>query len=160
MFTIRSLFSIGELLRLLQFNFAVAALGQRLAACWTRRFSVVLPRVEEVRPKSKGSSIMRKLMIAAALVSTAVGTPALARDGSAYVGLDVGLLRPSRPKIRLTTCSGTFENAIRVRHKLGIDADAVFGYDFGMFRLEGELGYKDAKTKDATASSNDLNFFD
>ena len=103
---------------------------------------------------------MRKLMIAAAVVSTAVGTPAFARDGAPYVGVDAGLLRPSPLKIRLTTSSGTFENAIRVRHKLGIDADAVFGYDFGMFRLEGEFGYKDAKTKDATLSRAAVNAID
>src|SRR4051794_40596041 len=98
-----------------------------------RWFSVVLSRVEESSTQLKGSSIMRKLMIAAAVVSTAVGTPAFARDGAPYVGVDVGLLRPSPLKVRLTSSPGTFDNAMRIRHKLGIDADAVFGYDFGMF---------------------------
>jgi len=95
---------------------------------------------------------MRKLLIAAALVSTAVGTPAFARDGSVYVGVDAGLLKPSPARVRLTRSAGVIENAVRIRHKLGIDADAVAGYDFGMFRLEGELGLKSAKTKDAALS--------
>ncbi|MGI8706545.1 MAG: outer membrane protein, partial [Sphingomicrobium sp.] len=30
-------------------------------------------------------------------------------------------------------------------YKTGFDIDAIAGYDFGMFRLEGELGYKRAK---------------
>ena len=31
-----------------------------------------------------------------------------------------------------------------VRHHSGFDVDAIAGYDFGMLRLEGELGYKRA----------------
>src|SRR4249919_2099683 len=103
---------------------------------------------------------MRKLMIAAAVVSTAVGTPAVAHDGAAYVGLDVGLMSPRSMKIRLTNPAGSFEDAIRLRHQLGIDADALAGYDFGMFRIEGEFGYKQASTKDAELSSAALRQYD
>jgi hypothetical protein len=45
---------------------------------------------------------MRKLMIAAAFLSTATATPALARDGSVYVGLDAGLIRAQSLNLRFT----------------------------------------------------------
>ena len=40
----------------------------------------------------------------------------------------------------------TYDNVFGVNYKTGLDVDAIAGYDFGMFRLEGELGYKRAKT--------------
>jgi hypothetical protein len=107
----------------------------------------------------KGIPIMRKLMIVAALVSTAIATPALARDGAPYVGIDAGLLRPSSLHLRLTTSTTAFEDAITIKHKLGIDGDAVFGYDFGMFRVEGELGYKYSKLNSGLISRAALNAY-
>ena len=41
----------------------------------------------------------------------------------------------------------TLDNVARVKNKTGYDVDLIGGYDFGMFRLEGELGYKRAKLK-------------
>src|SRR3954471_3488924 len=86
--------------------------------------------------------MMRKLVIAAALLSTATATPALARDGAAYVGLDAGLLRPNSLKLDYSSATTTIDNALRLHHRWGYDTDLVFGYDFGMFRAEGEIGYK------------------
>jgi opacity protein-like surface antigen len=108
---------------------------------------------------TKGNPIMRKLMIVAAIVSTALTTPAAARDGAPYVGIDAGLLRPSPLNLRLTSTPLTVENALRIRHKIGFDGDAVFGYDFGMFRVEGELGYKYAKLNRATAARSAVNAY-
>jgi opacity protein-like surface antigen len=96
---------------------------------------------------------MRKFMIAAALVSTATATPALARDGSAYVGIDAGVQSASRLTARFTNANVSINNAEMIKHKLGYDVDAVFGYDFGMFRVEGELGYKHADFKNATIAT-------
>src|SRR5947209_18221139 len=77
-------------------KFAGAALMQRSVACWIARISVGFVQSREMLDVgTEGISIMRKLMIAAALVSTAMATPAMARDGAPYVGLDVGVLRPS-----------------------------------------------------------------
>lgn len=90
---------------------------------------------------------MRKLMIAAALTSTAVAAPAVARDGSGYVGLDAGLVRAASLNLRFTNSAITVPNGERLKHKWGYDFDGVAGYDFGMFRLEGELGYKHSPTK-------------
>src|SRR6266550_2958492 len=39
----------------------------------------------------------------------------------------------------------------------GYDVDLIGGYDFGMFRLEGELGYKRAKTKSLSLNSAFVN---
>jgi opacity protein-like surface antigen len=100
---------------------------------------------------------MRKFVIAAALVSVALGTPALARDGSPYVGADAGLLKPERLDLRFISAGGaSVSDALRLRHKAGYDVDGVFGYDFGMWRLEGELGYKHARLKDAVAERDAL----
>ena len=38
----------------------------------------------------------------------------------------------------------TLNDGVSIKHKTGIDADLIGGYDFGMFRLEAETGYKHA----------------
>jgi opacity protein-like surface antigen len=93
---------------------------------------------------------MRKLVVAAAFLSTAIATPALARDATPYVGIDAGLVRPDKLKLRFVNSATSVDNGVVLRHKWGFDGDAVFGYDFGMFRLEGELGYKRSSIKDAS----------
>src|SRR5258708_31642422 len=101
------------------------------------------------RSRKKGDSIVRKLMIAAALVSTALATPAVARDGSAYVGIDAGVVKPSSLDLRFTNSAVSVDNGERLRHKWGYDVDAVFGSDFVMFLLQGGVGYKHASLKSA-----------
>ena len=96
---------------------------------------------------------MRKLFLAAA-ATVAIAAPAAARDGSGYVGIEGGVLKPQSQDIfgsvdftnPLTTDIAR-SNVASVRYKMGYDVDLIGGYDFGMFRLEGELGYKRAKTK-------------
>lgn len=84
---------------------------------------------------------MRKLALAAALATSALATPALARDNSWYVGVDAGVLLVEDQDIR-------FNPGVTVPdvdyHK-GYDFDANIGYDFGSFRLEAEAAYKRAK---------------
>src|SRR5947209_10728795 len=93
---------------------------------------------------------MRKLVIAAALVSTALATPAFARDGAAYVGIDAGVMKANSLKLKFTNSATSVSDAVRLKHKWGYDLDAVFGYDFGMFRLEAELAYKHARVNRAS----------
>ena len=85
---------------------------------------------------------MRKLAIAVALASTALATPAVARDHSLYVGLEGGAMwvedSPFNVTDNLTNPHFTLD------HKTGYDVDAIAGYDFGAVRLEAELGYKHA----------------
>ena len=95
---------------------------------------------------------MRKLAIAVALASTALATPALARDKAWYVGVEGGAmivedihfdiphLAAHSPRTPLTSIS-----------EYGYDVDGNVGYDFGMFRLEAEVGYRQAAVESADA---------
>ena len=99
---------------------------------------------------------MRKYLLAAVAAAT-LATPAMARDGSGYVGVEGGILFPRNQDVFgsvdfTAPPTGTADIAEgdigRVRWKNGFDIDLIGGYDFGMFRVEGELGYKRAKAKD------------
>lgn len=95
--------------------------------------------------------MMRKCLFlsAAALAALITAGPALAKDGSGYVGFDIGAVWPKSqdleaavdftnpvvPDIPFTDVGSLHMNA-------GVDADIIAGYDFGMFRVEGEVGYK------------------
>src|SRR5438552_10321698 len=127
----------------------------------------------------KGVSKMRKLLLATTATLAVVATPAAARDGSGYVGLEGGILFPhSQNGVFTATFTQTAQSpaagtaaplpgtglvgalpaalatpptavtgASSVKWKEGYDVDLIGGYDFGMFRLEGELGYKRSKIK-------------
>src|SRR5947209_12676940 len=92
---------------------------------------------------------MRRLTFAAALVSTALASPAFARDGAAYIGIDAGIMKPLRTNLDFSNSTTSVTDAVQLRHKLGYDVDALGGYDFGMFRLELEGAYKHAGLKSA-----------
>lgn len=92
---------------------------------------------------------MRKLTIAAAIASTVVATAANARDGSPYVGIDFGLVKPQATPLRFTDNTDSLANGLKLYHKYGFEGDFVFGYDFGMLRLEAEAAYKRASLKNA-----------
>ena len=114
---------------------------------------------------------MRRYLLAAAAVA-AIASPAAARDGSGYVGIEGGIMFPKDQDADLfvdytTTqtpatpvvvgpADTTFDNTFGLDYKTGYDIDAIAGYDFGMFRLEGEIGYKRAKLNDLEIDSSDL----
>ena len=83
---------------------------------------------------------MRKLAIGLALASTALASPALARDGQWYVGVEGGAMLVE--DLDLDTVGAN--NAIIQNHEAGYDFDGIVGYDFGGFRLETEVAYKAA----------------
>ena len=83
---------------------------------------------------------MRKLVIGLALASTALATPALARDDSWYVEADGGVMKLENVNFDI----GTLKNAVNLRHHYGYDFGGVVGYDFGGFRLETEASYRGA----------------
>src|SRR4029450_10210801 len=85
---------------------------------------------------------MRKLAIAVALASTALATPAVARDHSIYVGLEGGVMWVEDSPFAVT--DNITNPAYTLDHKTGYDIDAIAGYDFGAVRVEAELGYKHA----------------
>ena len=98
---------------------------------------------------------MRKILLLSAAALAVVATPAAARDGSGYFGIEGGVLFPKDMDVE-----GEFlfedpetpdflENDVaQVEFNRGLDLDAIAGFDFGAFRVEGELGYKRARADD------------
>jgi OOP family OmpA-OmpF porin len=91
---------------------------------------------------------MRKLAIVMALASTAIAGPALARDKAWYIGVEGG---PSIVENIQYDIAGS-KAAATSKQKAGYDVDGIIGYDFGAFRLEAEVGYKEAKLRSYTSS--------
>jgi outer membrane protein OmpA-like peptidoglycan-associated protein/opacity protein-like surface antigen len=91
---------------------------------------------------------MRKLAIAVALASTALATPALARDKAWYVGVEGGAMIVEDINFDI----GAVPQAAKVNHDYGYDVDGVVGYDFGIFRVETEVGYKSASVDSYNAT--------
>jgi opacity protein-like surface antigen len=93
---------------------------------------------------------MHKYLVAAVAV-TALTSPALARDGSPYVGVGAGLILDGEARMDLDVRSGNqefaFDDAAKINVGRGADLDLVAGYDLGMFRAEAELGYKRLNVK-------------
>ena len=83
---------------------------------------------------------MRKLAISLALASTALASPALARDDQWYVGVDGGAMIVEDLSLDI----GALNNAASVDMDKGYDFGGVVGYDFGGFRLESEVSYRQA----------------
>jgi opacity protein-like surface antigen len=101
--------------------------------------------------------MMRNILLAAVAVAS-IATPALARDGSPYVGVEGGLMIVEDfdvdSVIRNGATTTVAKDAYSVDFKRGHDLDAIAGYDFGMFRLEGELGYKRARVDEVLVGPN------
>ncbi|NNF93562.1 MAG: flagellar motor protein MotB, partial [Altererythrobacter sp.] len=74
---------------------------------------------------------MRKLAMGLALASTALASPALAKEGQWYIGVDAGAMIVDSASVDGTDIS--------VDHDEGYDFGAVVGHDFGAFRLETEV---------------------
>ena len=94
---------------------------------------------------------MRNILLAAVAMAT-LATPALARDGQPYIGIEGGALFGEDPKLDVLIDDGTdivgYENGVINEFKSpGWEADAIAGYDFGPVRAEAELGYKRLRTK-------------
>ena len=93
----------------------------------------------------------------AATAALAIAAPASARDGALYAGVEGGIMFPrdlngdafvdytiAAPGLPAGVDFGV-DNAFDAELKRGWDVDAIVGYDFGGFRLEGELAHKRAK---------------
>jgi outer membrane protein OmpA-like peptidoglycan-associated protein/opacity protein-like surface antigen len=83
---------------------------------------------------------MRKLAIGLALASTALASPSMARDGQWYVGVDGGAMIAEDLNLNI----GAAPIAATADTDTGYDFGGVVGYDFGGFRLESEVGYREA----------------
>ena len=113
--------------------------------------------------------LVRKYLLAAASAAAiaTIATPAAARDRSGYVAVDAGLMWSKSSLSSDFTdsyyCDGYFGSyfsdchiGIGNKNKMGYDIDFRGGYDFGMFRLEGEVAYKSAKRKSESFISDVL----
>ena len=92
---------------------------------------------------------MRKLAIGLALASTALASPALARDDQWYVGVDGGAMIVEDLALDI----GTLNDAAVIDADTGYDFGGVVGYDFGGFRLESEVSYREADTSSFTSTT-------
>ncbi|WP_156421736.1 outer membrane protein, partial [Sphingopyxis sp. H100] len=92
---------------------------------------------------------MRKLAVAVALASTALASPALARDNSWYVGVGGGVMIIEDMDLDI----GAIDNAANLNHRNGYDVEGTVGYDFGGFRAEVEVGYREADIKSGSFSA-------
>jgi len=99
---------------------------------------------------------MRKVLSLAMLATTAIATPALARDNSWYIEADAGEVLVDDFPLVVDHNSNVFQASAgtsigRIGTKPGYDFGGIVGYDFGMFRLEAEASYRRAKV-DALSS--------
>lgn len=97
--------------------------------------------------------------IALLLATAAVLAPsaATARDGAPYVGIEGGVVKPEKLKFDYQLNSLAVKDGIALKHKTGWDVDLIAGYDLGMFRVEGELGWKRANVTDISIAPQ-INF--
>ena len=90
---------------------------------------------------------MRKAAIGLALATTVLANPAMARDGSMYAGIEGGVAFGDSLSVDYDA-DGDGEiddderNLVDLDPDMGWDFDAILGYDFGGFRIEGEAAYK------------------
>ena len=88
--------------------------------------------------------IMRKMLAALVLATTALSGPVLAKDQAWYIGVEAGpnLVQNELFDIRNSAGTAVVADGLRVRHKIGYDVGGNIGYDFGKFRAEFEVAYK------------------
>ncbi|WP_156452121.1 outer membrane protein, partial [Novosphingobium sp. CCH12-A3] len=79
---------------------------------------------------------MRKLVLGLALASSALASPAFARDDSWYVEADAGAMKVED--------SEALNGQVVLSNHDGYDFGGIVGYDFGGFRLESEVSYRRA----------------
>ena len=91
---------------------------------------------------------MRTLIIALALSTTALASPAAAQSQGPYVGVEGGVMIMQDPKFDYSDADVDIRNAYDVDLRAGRDIDIIVGYDVGMFRVEGELGWKRTSVRD------------
>lgn len=83
---------------------------------------------------------MRKLAVTLALATTALSTPAFAKDDAWYVGVEGGAMIVEDIDYDI----GALPRAGSVDHDYGWDVGGTIGYDFGGFRAEAEVSYRQA----------------
>jgi len=92
--------------------------------------------------------MMRKLAVTLALATTALSTPALARDDAWYVGVEGGAMLVEDIHFDV----GASKDVVTQNNHAGYDVGGNIGYDFGPFRAEAEVSYRRARVDSARTS--------
>jgi OmpA-OmpF porin, OOP family len=95
---------------------------------------------------------MRKLVIGMAMASTALTSPAMAREGQWYIQGEGGVMIVEDQSLDV---NGVAANAA-ADYDRGYDFGAIVGHDFGAFRLEAEASYRAAQLESVTAGTQAL----
>ena len=95
---------------------------------------------------------MRRILLAA-VAAAAVASPAVARDGQTYVGIEGGATLVEDTKLDFISPNQNLDQAVNVDYGTGYDVDLIAGHDFGMLRAEVELGYKHAGVDEVVLGS-------
>jgi len=98
---------------------------------------------------------MKKTAILLAGTACVVAAPASARDGQFYIGLDGGISIESEAEADLAIVDPPLPG-VTAPTENGYDIGAVFGYDFGAFRLEAEGTYKSNEYDEITVQNGAL----
>lgn len=91
-----------------------------------------------------------KSIMLAAVTSTLLAAPALARDKSVYIEIDHAIAGAMKVN-DLDVDVGTTPVAARVFHVRGLDVAGIVGYDLGRFRIEGEVSWRKANAESLTS---------
>jgi len=96
---------------------------------------------------------MGKFAVSVALATTVLAGSASARDQAWYIGLEAGGFISEAKNFDLTTPAGVAtENALRNTYEPGWEVGGNLGYDFGMFRAEFEVAYKNTNLNEVTVN--------
>ncbi|WP_313539589.1 OmpA family protein [Sphingomonas sp.] len=88
---------------------------------------------------------MRKLAVTLALATTALSTPAFARDDAWYVGVEGGAMLVEDIHFDV----GASKDVVTQNNHVGYDVGGEIGYDFGPFRAEAEVSYRRSRVDSA-----------
>lgn len=86
------------------------------------------------------------------MASTALASPALAKDDSWYIGAEFGSMLVEDADFDINDTAEAHE----VSHDFGFDGGGYVGYDFGGFRLEAEVSYRQANVDGITVGAPGL----
>ncbi len=97
---------------------------------------------------------MRKLALGLALCSTALSSPAFARDNTAYVELGFGPSLAQDFDFQDFSDGETID--VTLEEDYGFDGGVVLGYDYGAFRIEVEGNYREYDHDELSALASDI----
>src|SRR5207342_3579033 len=119
------------------------------------------------RLKQKGVRMKKYLL--AAVCAAAIATPAQARDNQGYVGIEAGVawVKSQSADVDVTftpldvpggtpllPAGESFNNIFKLDSHMGYNIGMYGGYDFGVFRLEGEVDWMHANLDQLSIDSD------